>query len=308
MTRNFSLLTGLLLLCTACSNVKETPKGQAYTLVRKGDGKTVKPNQYLVMNMLFKDPKDSVWFDSKKAEVPATAMVADTAMIKREEGLEDIFRILSKGDSITFRVQAKKLFEKVFRAPLPPKTDPASEFFFAVGVKDILSREEFVKLQTEIGNKQSAKFRKEQAVQLGKDTVILDTYLKEKNIETKKMPSGIRYVITKKGTGPDAQKGQTVTVNYVGYLLNGKVFDTSLEAVAKKSGLQPRSKYDPYKITLGTHRVIEGWEQVLQVMNKGSKITAYIPSTLAYGPQKRSADIIENSILVFDLDVVDITK
>jgi FKBP-type peptidyl-prolyl cis-trans isomerase len=52
--------------------------------------------------------------------------------------------------------------------------------------------------------------------------------------------------------------------------------------------------------------VIEGWEEAMQLMNKGSKMTVWIPSPMAYGNQKRSEEILENSILVFDMEMVDI--
>jgi len=64
--------------------------------------------------------------------------------------------------------------------------------------------------------------------------------------------------------------------------------------------------YAPYDLILGQGQVIQGWEESLTLMNKGSKMTVYIPSSLAYGSQKRSADIVENSILTFDLELVDI--
>jgi len=307
MTNKLKVLTGLLLLCMACSNVKETRKGLSYTMVKKGDGNLVKPNQFLVMNMMFKDPKDSVWYDTQKAGFPATTMVADTSAIKHEEGIEEIFRLVSKGDSITFKISGKTLFEKTFHQPLPPKIDPKGEFFFALGVKDILEREQFLKLQNEIGAKQNAKFKMEQAAQLAKDTVIIDGFLKEKKIEVEKTPSGLRYVMTKHGTGAEAKTGQNVKVNYAGYLLSGKCFDTNIESVAiKNNRAQKGRRYEPYTVSIGRRGVIEGWEQALTLMNKGSKITVYIPSTLAYGPQKRNADIGENCILIFDMELVDI--
>ncbi len=299
------MLTGLLLLCMACSNVKETPKGFPYTMVKKGDGKTVKGGQFLIMNMSFKDGKDSVWYDTRKAEFPASTMVADTSAIKKEEGIEEIFRLLSKGDSITFKIPAKSLFEKTFRQPMPPKVDPKSEFSFAIGVKDILEREQFMKMQNDLAAKQNEKFKKEQVAQLEKDTVIIDNFLKEKNIKTQKTASGLRYVFTKQGKGDNAKVGQTVKVNYAGYLLSGKYFDTNIETIANANKMTGR-RFEPYSVTIGRRGVIEGWEQALTLMNKGSKITVYIPSTLAYGPQKRSEDIIANSILIFDLELVDI--
>jgi FKBP-type peptidyl-prolyl cis-trans isomerase FkpA len=300
MTRKLKMLTGLLLLCMACSNVKETPKGFQYTVVRKGDGILAKPTQVLVLALTYKDAKDSTWFDSKKVKTPATVMIADTSAIKREEGIEEIFRQLSKGDSITFSVVAQKLFDKTFHAPLPPKVDPKSEFFFALGVRDIMDRDKFQKM---LRDKQS----KESAEQFGKDTVIIDNYLKEKNIVAQKTASGLRYIVTKPGTGPFAEKGQLLSINYAGYLLNGKYFDTNIESVAKEKNLfQKNRPYKPFESAMGGHRVISGWEEAFPLMNKGSKITVYIPSTLAYGPNKRNADIVENSILVFDMELLDI--
>ena len=56
--KNSNVLTGIaLLLCLSCSNVKETPKGFRYTVVKKGDGILAKPGQFLIMSMVFKDGK-----------------------------------------------------------------------------------------------------------------------------------------------------------------------------------------------------------------------------------------------------------
>jgi FKBP-type peptidyl-prolyl cis-trans isomerase len=122
-----------------------------------------------------------------------------------------------------------------------------------------------------------------------------------------KTASGIRYVITKPGKGPNVADGQTASVNYAGYLLNGKYFDTSIEKVAREKNIyREGAGYKPYDVPVGRHAVISGWEESLKLMNKGAKMTVYIPSTLAYGNQRRSADIVENTILAFDLEVTDI--
>jgi FKBP-type peptidyl-prolyl cis-trans isomerase FkpA len=137
--------------------------------------------------------------------------------------------------------------------------------------------------------------------------VIIDNFLKEKNIVAKKTASGIRYIITKPGKGQNVKDGQTASVNYAGYLLNGKYFDTSMEAVAKEQNIYQQGKpYQPYPVTVGRNSVIRGWEEALKLMSKGAKMTVYIPSTLAYGSQRSGPVIAENSILAFDLEVVDL--
>ena len=122
-----------------------------------------------------------------------------------------------------------------------------------------------------------------------------------------KTPSGLRYIITKPGKGENAKDGQTAKVNYAGYLLNGKYFDTSIETLAKEKNIYQQGKgYAPYPVPVGQGKVIKGWDEALKLMNKGCKITIYVPSSLAYGSQKRSEDIIENSILAFEMEIVDI--
>lgn len=302
-------MMGLLLLAMACSNDKETPKGYKFTVVKKGDGTLAKPGEFLKMNMILKDGKDSVWNDTQKNEIPLIMQIAPDSLKKNEEGIEEVLRMLSKGDSVIVKIPAKILFEKSMRTMLPPQVDSASSFTFYLGVTGILDTAQIKQLQQEIMAAQAAKAAKEANAQLAKDTVIIDTFLKEKSIVAKTTPSGLRYIVTKAGKGPNAGVGQNVKLHYKGYLMNGKVFDSSLESVARENNVYQEGRpYEPLALQVGTGQVIAGWEEAIQLMNKGSKITVYIPSTLGYGPQRRSEDILENSILVFDMEMVDITN
>jgi FKBP-type peptidyl-prolyl cis-trans isomerase FkpA len=307
MTTKLVMLSGLLLLCLACSQNK-TPKGFDYTVVKKGDGNVVKAGEFLVLNMLFKDAKDSIWNDSRKSEIPVIFMIQDTSMMKQEEGIEEVLRACSKGDSVTFKVKASMLFAKTFRQPVPPNIDSLSEFTFNIGIKDIYTREQVTKLQEEISAKQNEKVKQEQAVQLEKDLLIIDSHLKEKNIIAQQTNSGLRYVISKPGKGENAAAGKNVKVDYAGFLLNGKCFDTSNAALAKANNVfQMGRPYEPLALTVGMGQVIAGWDEAITLMNKGMKMRVYIPSPLAYGNQQRSEDIVPNSILVFDMELVDVT-
>jgi FKBP-type peptidyl-prolyl cis-trans isomerase FkpA len=299
------IVVAIAVFAVACSQEKETPKGYKYTLARKGDGNIAKPGQYLKLDLVFKDAKDSVWNDTRKGEFPLIIPVRDTTGMSREEGLEEVFRVLSKGDSIVMKINAQTLFEKSYRQPMPPKVDPKSDFTFLLSVQDVLDSAQVRKLSDELMAKQQEKMRLQEAEQLGKDTVIIDNYLKEKKIVAQKTKSGLRYAITKPGTGKMVQPGQQVSIHYAGYLLNGKCFDTSIASVAKAQNVYTEGRpYEPIQIAAGQGQVIRGWDEAMLLMNKGSKMTVYIPSTLAYGPNKRSADIIENSILIFDMELV----
>ena len=301
------IVLGLLLVVMACSNEKETPKGYKYTVITKGDGKLPKPGDWLQINMTLKDDKDSVWNDSKSREVPLFMPVAPATEIANEAGIEEMLRLISKGDSVFIRVPAKTFFEKSIRQPMPPMIDSTRSFTLNIGVVDVLDSAQFEKWKQDYIAGQNAKAMKQAEEQLAKDTAAIDNYLKEKGITAKKTPSGLRYIVTKEGKGANAAQGQTVKLEYKGYLLNGKVFDTSSEAVAKANNVYQEGRpYSALELQAGTGQVIPGWEEAMLLMSKGSKITVWIPSSLAYGAQRRSEDIVENTILAFDMEMVDI--
>jgi peptidylprolyl isomerase len=96
-----------------------------------------------------------------------------------------------------------------------------------------------------------------------------------------------------KGTGPEAQAGQSVTVNYVGVLFHGgKEFDASWK------------RNEPLTFTLGRGQVIPGWDQGVAGMKVGGRRELIIPSALAYGPTGRPPTIPPNAPLVFVVDLL----
>lgn len=97
------------------------------------------------------------------------------------------------------------------------------------------------------------------------------------------------------GTGTEAASGDTVTVDYVGELTDGTVFDAS-----KNHG-------QPFSFTLGEGRVIQGWDQGLVGMKVGGVRTLVIPPALGYGGQAVGA-IPANSTLVFQVTLLDVKK
>lgn len=104
--------------------------------------------------------------------------------------------------------------------------------------------------------------------------------------------SGLQYEVISNGTGPKPLAEDTVVVHYTGTLIDGKVFDSSVE------------RGEP--ATFPVNGVIPGWTEALMLMNEGSKWKLYIPSELAYGPNQRSEDIKANSVLVFEVELVDV--
>lgn len=305
MKNSLIALLFVSLFVAACSGSKETPSGYKFNVVRKGDGVKIDSGKFVVMNLRFMDGKDSVWNDSKKNGFPAVIQMQGT--VPKGDAVLEVIKMLSKGDSVVFKVPAKKLFENTFRQPLPFSVDSTSSFTFQIGLSAVLNQEEMNKLQTELIAKQNEKMLQDQKAQLGKDITAIDDFLKAKNVTAQTTTSGLRYIITKPGTGENAKAGQQVKIDYLGYLLNGQYFDTSIESEAKKNNLYTQGRpYSPLELTVGAQQVIPGWEEAIQLMNKGSKMTVYIPSTLAYGNQRRGEVIAENSVLVFDMELIEV--
>ena len=106
-------------------------------------------------------------------------------------------------------------------------------------------------------------------------------------------PQSPSVTLTKKGTGEMPQNSQMVKVHYTGKLLDGTVFDSSVE------------RNEPFSFVLGAHQVIPGWEIALSKMHVGEKATVIIPSNLAYG-ERGNYGIPPFSTLVFDIELLGI--
>jgi FKBP-type peptidyl-prolyl cis-trans isomerase FkpA len=306
MKNSVLLFVLVAMIGVACSDSKETASGLKYNVLRKGDGVVATPGQILIMDFIFMDSKDSVWNDSRKNDFPTMVMAQDS--VPAGDGVLEVFQLLSKGDSVTFQIPSKTLFEKTFRSQIPPGVDSTGLFTFHIGVRDIVSEEQAKTIQDNIVAKQNEKAMLAEMEQLQKDTTSIVDYLKKNSIVAQQTPSGLRYIITQAGKGENAKSGQQVKVHYAGYLLDGTCFDSSIESVARANNVfnEARKPYQPLEVMLGYQQVIPGWEEALSLMNKGSKMTVFIPSTLAYGPQRRSEVIAENSILKFDMEMLEI--
>ena len=104
--------------------------------------------------------------------------------------------------------------------------------------------------------------------------------------------SGLQYIVLKEGTGEKPTATSKVKVHYHGTLLNGTVFDSSVD------------RGEPAEF--GVTQVIKGWTEGLQLMTTGSKYKLFIPSDLAYGPRGSGAKILPNSALIFDVELLEV--
>ena len=287
---------------------KTTATGLEYRVVSKGKGPSPQEGEIMLLNLSYKTPKGEVIFSTEDQGLPMA--MPYTKSEAADGGLEEAITMLQKGTSMVFRLSAAKLFGKNL-AFLAKRYDlkEDSKILLSVQLQDSMPEDAYKTWE----KKQIAMLEKKQQEaaeqQLQKDKKIIADYLKDHKLTTAKTTSsGLSYVIDTPGEGAQPKQGDTVKVNYTGQLLDGKVFDTSLEEVAKQHGVHnPQRPYEPLEFSLGVGQVIQGWDEGIMLLNKGSKARLFIPSKLAYGSRDTGGGLIPpNSILVFDVELVDI--
>lgn len=116
----------------------------------------------------------------------------------------------------------------------------------------------------------------------------------KKNPNVRETASGLQYVVEKEGEGSQPKAEDEVTVHYTGRLLDGTVFDSSV------------NRGEP--ATFPLNRVIPGWTEGVQLMKEGAKYTFFIPFDLAYGSQGIQGAIPPYSTLIFDVELIKVIK
>ena len=106
------------------------------------------------------------------------------------------------------------------------------------------------------------------------------------------LPSGLQYVVLKSGKGATPKLTDRVKTHYHGTLINGKVFDSSVQ------------RGEPISFAVGG--VIRGWTEALQKMKVGDKWKLFVPAELAYGPDGAGAEIGPNAVLIFEVELLGI--
>ena len=113
-----------------------------------------------------------------------------------------------------------------------------------------------------------------------------------KRAEVKTTATGLQYEVLEEGTGAQPSAADQVKVHYTGKLIDGTVFDSSVE------------RGEP--ATFGVTQVIPGWVEALQLMKAGAKWRLFIPSNLAYGPNGAGGVIGPNQTLIFDVELLEV--
>lgn len=230
---------------------------------------------------------DSVIFETKKVNnnQPVQFQVQQPQF---KGDLVEGLLMMTPGDRAIFRLSVDTL--KKAGTPMAPWMKPGTNQKITYDV-ELVSVKGMAEMQKEHEQKSAA--------QKGIDEKMLQDYFAKNNIKASRTESGLYYSIDKQGTGPKANMGDTVVVNYTGKTMDGKTFDSNVD---------PQFQHvQPFTFMVGMHQVIPGWDEGFTMLNQGTKGTLYIPSGLAYGERSPDpAHIPANSILIFDVELVDV--
>ncbi|MDR1623638.1 MAG: FKBP-type peptidyl-prolyl cis-trans isomerase [Tannerellaceae bacterium] len=167
---------------------------------------------------------------------------------------------------------------------------------FIKGMTDVLDgKEPDIRYEEakQVINDYFAKLQKEK-LELNKKAGEEFLLINKKKAGVVELPSGLQYEELRKGTGVKPKASDKVSCHYHGTLINGTVFDSSLQ------------RGEP--AVFGVSQVIPGWVEALQLMETGAKWRLFIPSGLAYGERGAGESIEPNSTLIFDVELLDIVK
>lgn len=164
------------------------------------------------------------------------------------------------------------------------------------GVKPEMTFDEAKRIVNEYFSKLEAEMQAEAAKQGEVNRKNGEAFLTEnaKRDGIKVTESGLQYEVLESGKGDSPKASDNVEVHYTGKLIDGTVFDSSVERGVPAS--------------FGVTQVIPGWVEALQLMHEGDKWRLYIPSDLAYGPNGAGGVIGPNMTLIFDVELLRVIK
>jgi len=240
----------------ANADITTTTSGLRYAVIKEGDGMMLVTGMRVRIHYNGFFEEDMTIFDSSFQRGEPIDFTLGKGMVIR--GWEEGISKLRVGDIARLWIPYELAYGEQGRGPIPPATN----LIFDVEVIDA----EEVK-------------RPEPFNVAGKDTLETET--------------GLRYIIVNEGRGDFPEDGQIVRVHYTGFLMNGNIFDSSIE------------RGQPFRFLLGRRQVISGWDEGVALMKPGARFRFIIPPDLAYG-ERAMGPIPSNATLIFDVELLSV--
>jgi len=213
----------------------------------------------------------------------ASVSCAQEMTVAKAKGLKTF------NDSISYAV-GQSIYTEWLRQGVMFSVDKVSQALQNAAKGTIFfTQEQMESLMVRFQNQMNEKMKKDCEANIAAGKAYMEKIRNNKSVYTTE--SGLSYIRKKAGNGKKPSATDKVKVHYVGKLIDGKVFDSSVE------------RGEP--ITFALNQVIAGWTEGLQLMDEGSKYILYIPHNLAYG-ERQVGDIPAGSLLVFEVELLEI--
>lgn len=205
--------------------------------------------------------------------------------------------MMHEGDKAVFAVDADKMAATMepSQMPMSYKNGTGMRFYYEIDLQGVKSAEEMANAKKD--------FEENMSKMQAEESAAIEAYVKDNNITETPRDNGLYVIVTKKGNGPKVEVGKRIKVDYTGYLLNGKVFDSSIKSIAEENGLE---SHEALEFIVGQTNLIKGWDEGLMGLQQGSKAKLIIPSALAYGAKGAGDAIPSYAALVFDVEILSV--
>lgn len=298
-----ALLVAGVTMMVACSGTdkegfKKTDNGLYYKFEKQNpEGLQVQEGDVLVGELTIKF-EDSLIF-TNKGQARRIATAVPNFEIKIGEGL----LMMHVGDVATFAMDADSAAKYIDQKYMPRNWEAGKgqKIYYEISLQDIVTSDEIEqeRLNRENSNEQRRMSEPEDIAE----------YVKANNITVKPTANGLYVIVKKRGTGAKVATGMEVAINYTGRLLDGTIFDSSVESDARSGEIYDANRpYKPLTYVVGKMGLIPGWEQGIMGQPQGTILQLVIPSALAYGSHGAGSKILPFSPLVFDIEIVSVNK
>ncbi len=256
---------------------EKSANGLEYKVIVDNKKPKAKKGEVIKYHVYWRTMKDSMFLSTQQQNVPLFSKVDSP---KFQGDPLEILSLAGPGDSLSCRVPV----DLIFRG-FPPAFLHHGDFMkLDFKVLDVMPESEYNRIMAEKANEQL----------LNEQKVIQD-YMTKNNLQGEKTPDGMYVVMEDAGNGKQPAIGNTVKVNYSGRLLDGTPFDSSLDPGR-----------EPFEFTIGKGMVIKGWDEGISYFREGGKGKLIIPSSLGYGERGSPPKIPANSVLVFDIQLLEV--
>ncbi len=314
MKQFFNVAVICALALAACTTpFKKAKDGTQYKVISVTKGPRLVTGNFMEMNVITKY-KDSLLGSSYEEGMPQYGLY-DTANFPPP--YKEIFKNVHVGDSIFLRISTDSILSKAPQGQAPPFMKKGQFIYQSYTITNVYTSKEQVDSaqKTHLPVAKAKAYQKaltdikkiltDNKDQIAKDDKIIADYLAKNNIKATKTEWGTYIAVQNEGTGAVLGSSDIPSVNYTGKCLDSsKAFDSNTDPAF--------GHVQPYPVNLGRIEpgagVITGWNDALMHMKKGTKATIYIPSSLGYGKNGNPPKIQPNSILIFDMEIVDVSN